>query len=79
MLGSVTILAAFLLMLLLPAFAHGPRRIRQTNCSSNLKQIGLAWISWAYDHESAEFPFRTAVADEGTMNENMSRHRFVTL
>jgi len=62
-LGSATILVA----LLLTAFARGPRRIRQTNCSSNLKQIGLAWISWAYDHESPEFPFRTAVADEGTM------------
>jgi hypothetical protein len=32
-----------------------------------MKQIGVAWLTWVHDHESTEFPFRTSVADEGTM------------
>jgi hypothetical protein len=64
-LGTVLILAA----LLLPAMSKA--RVRpHGNCVSNLKQVGLAWLQWMNDHSSSEPPFRTPVAQQGTMGSN---------
>jgi len=63
---GIMILAVIARALLLPALAHGHTK-SQVNCSSKLKQIGLAWLTWAHDQETTEFPFRTPIANEGTM------------
>lgn len=63
-LALIWILAALLLPLLIPR-PSGPRF--RSNCMGNLKQVGLAWLVWAHDHETGDFPFRTAVTNGGTM------------
>jgi len=63
-LGIVLILAA----LLLPALSGARRRGGpHVNCVSNLKQVGLAWLTWVHDNNGGELPFRTPVARQGTM------------
>lgn len=49
--------AAILLSLLLPALVSARDISRKTLCASNLRQIGLAWQSYALDHEA--YPGRT--------------------
>jgi tetratricopeptide (TPR) repeat protein len=41
-------------------------RMRRIACSNNLKQIGLAFQTWAIDHEDA-FPFNVPRAKGGTL------------
>src|SRR5438445_7795482 len=62
----VIAIIAILAALLLPALAKAKAKAAQANCVSNMKQIGLAWLSWVHDHEFGNFPFRTPVANEGT-------------
>lgn len=63
----VIAIIAILAALLLPALAKAKSKAAQVNCVSNLKQIGLAWLTWVHDHEGGNLPFRTPVGDEGTM------------
>src|SRR5437667_3759111 len=35
---------------LIPAIVRGPRQARAINCDNNLKQVGLAFLSWAIDN-----------------------------
>lgn len=63
----VIAIIAILAALLLPALAKVRARADQANCISNMKQIGLAWLSWVHDHEYNNFPFRTPLANEGNM------------
>src|SRR4051812_35099300 len=62
----VIAIIAILAALLLPALAKAKSKAAQINCVSNLKQVGLAWLTWMHDHESGNLPFRVPVADEGT-------------
>ncbi len=57
--GIVVLLAA----LLLPALVR-PRRVHSTriSCMGNLKQVGLATLLWANDHED-QFPFASTNAN----------------
>ena len=63
----VIAIIAILAALLLPALAKAKAKAAQANCISNMKQIGLAWLSWVHDHEYGNFPFRTPLANEGNM------------
>ncbi len=62
----VIAIIAILAALLLPALAKAKAKAAQVNCVSNLKQIGLGWLTWVHDHESGFLPFRTPVGNEGT-------------
>ena len=46
---------AILASLLLPALARAKQTAKQTNCLSNVRQIGLAYQSFFADHED-RFP-----------------------
>ena len=41
---------ALLLVLLMPAFINARSRSRSVCCNCNLKQVGLAFRTWALDH-----------------------------
>ena len=44
--------------LLLPALAKAKARAQRVNCSSNLKQVALAMVSWINDAENTAPPWR---------------------
>ncbi|MBM3457573.1 MAG: DUF1559 domain-containing protein [Armatimonadetes bacterium] len=46
----VIAIIAILAAILFPVFAQAREKARQATCSSNLKQIGVAWLLYAGDY-----------------------------
>jgi hypothetical protein len=59
---SVLITPAFFL----PALARAKYKAQSINCSNNMKQIGLAFRSWAIDNDG-NFPFNLSTNKGGTL------------
>jgi len=55
---------AILAACLLPG-SRPPRRSAQIVCITNLKEVGLGWLSWVHDHDAIDLPFRTPVTNRG--------------
>jgi hypothetical protein len=66
-LGYASILIALVIppALLLPALAHAKERAQRTNCSNNLKQVGIAFKVWALDN-GEQYPFNVSTNKGGT-------------
>jgi prepilin-type N-terminal cleavage/methylation domain-containing protein/prepilin-type processing-associated H-X9-DG protein len=60
--GIVGILAA----ILLPAFSKAKARSSRISCVCNLKQVGVAFRTWALDH-SDTYPMQVSMTNGGTM------------
>lgn len=54
----VIAIVAILAALILPALAKAKSKAQRVNCTSNLKQITLAYTLWINDNESSRFPWR---------------------
>lgn len=62
----VIAIIAVLAALLLPVLSKGKLRARQSQCSSNLKQIGLAFHAYAHDHNN-RYPMQVPTNQAGTL------------
>jgi hypothetical protein len=54
-----------MLAMLLPALSKAKERAQSINCVNNLKQVGLAYRTWALDHED-QMPFALSTTNGGT-------------
>jgi len=52
----VIAIIAILAAILFPVFARARENARRASCSSNLKQIGLAWMQYAQDYDELVAP-----------------------
>ncbi len=52
----VIAIIAILAAILFPVFAKAREKARQSSCSSNLKQLGVAWLSYAQDYDERTCP-----------------------
>jgi prepilin-type N-terminal cleavage/methylation domain-containing protein len=64
----VIAIIAILASLLLPALSKAKKKAQRVNCTSNMKQVGLAYNMWAQDSEQGALPFRVPYTDGGTYN-----------
>jgi prepilin-type N-terminal cleavage/methylation domain-containing protein/prepilin-type processing-associated H-X9-DG protein len=63
--GIIAILAA----LLLPALSQAKRAAKRASCANHLRQVGLAFHSFAHDHAN-KFPMQVPAAEGGTLIPN---------
>ena len=61
----VLVLVIILLGLILPATTHRGTHGSRIQCTSNVKQIGLAFRMWANEH-GEKFPIQLSIAEGGT-------------
>jgi prepilin-type N-terminal cleavage/methylation domain-containing protein len=60
----VIAIIAILAAMLLPALARAKARAQKINCTNNLKQVGLAFRTWALDNNDS-YPMAKSAADGG--------------
>jgi len=62
----VVAIIAILMTLLLPALGRGKMKAQQTECSSNLRQVGLSFRMFADEHDN-RLPMQVSMRWGGTM------------
>jgi len=62
----VIAIIAILAAILFPVFAKARENARRSSCSSNLKQISLAWIQYSQDNDEMTVPYTTSGGSGGS-------------
>ena len=74
----VIAIIAILAALLLPALSRAKAKAQRIACVSNLKQLGIAFTSWADDH-GGRYPSTVDAADGGSKTRTEAWMHFATL
>ena len=69
----VIAIIALLISILLPAMSRAREIARRTVCSSNLRQIGVAFMNYAQDDEANWFPAKPKFRSSGATVEELAR------
>src|SRR5215471_5167129 len=64
----VIAIIAILAAMLLPALARAKARAQRISCTNNLKQVGLAFKTWALDNNDS-YPMNVPVGNGGPPNQ----------
>lgn len=62
----VVLIISVLALLILPVLGKAKARAKRADCINNLRQIGLANLEFAHDHQD-RFPFQVATNEGGTL------------
>ena len=62
----VIAIIAILAAILFPVFARAREKARQASCTSNVKQLGLAWMMYVQDNDEVFPPNNTTTASPTT-------------
>lgn len=62
----VVAIVGLLAAILLPAFSRARARSSRISCVCNLKQVGVAFRTWALDHND-KYPMQVSITNGGTM------------
>jgi prepilin-type N-terminal cleavage/methylation domain-containing protein/prepilin-type processing-associated H-X9-DG protein len=68
----VIAIIAILAAILFPVFAKAREKARAASCLSNLKQFGLAWLSYAQDYDELTISANNVVASSYAMPDGVS-------
>src|SRR5437764_1522349 len=69
----VIAIIAILAGLLLPALARAKEKAAKIKCTAQLKQCGLAIVTWVNDHDANNVPWRVRISNDGTRPDSTNR------
>jgi type II secretory pathway pseudopilin PulG len=75
----VIAIIAILVAMLLPALAKAKLRAKRIQCVSNLHQVVIGFHAFATDNARGTFPWRVAVAEEGSKGQSEAWRHFAAI